>query len=326
MAERFARLTLGHVTREFPNKLDHVLASAADVAGPAELHPVFYGSFDWHSCVHGWWQLLRLANLHPTLGATSDIRALADRTFVPDKLAGELAYLARPESAGFERPYGWGWLLALHAAAQQQSEQGWAATLQPLAQAFAARFASYLPRLTYPVRVGTHYNTSFALVLALDWARGNDTALVELIEQRARDWFLTDRDCQAWEPSGADFLSSALCEALLMSRVLPADEFVVWFDRFLPALTAARPVTLLTPATVSDRTDGKTVHLDGLNLSRAWCWRSIALALGNTHPVAPLALAAAQRHLDTSLPHVAGDYSGEHWLASFALLALTAEE
>ena len=186
MAERFARLTLGHVTREFPNKLDHVLASAADVAGPAELHPVFYGSFDWHSCVHGWWQLLRLASLHPTLGAASEIRAQAGRTLVPDKVAGELAYLARPESAGFERPYGWGWLLALHAAAQQQSEQVWAANLQPLAQAFAARFTSYLPRLTYPVRVGTHYNTSFALVLALDWARGNDTALVELIEQRAR--------------------------------------------------------------------------------------------------------------------------------------------
>ncbi|MCB1624005.1 MAG: DUF2891 domain-containing protein [Pseudomonadales bacterium] len=324
VAQRLARLTLGHVTRQYPNKLDHVMGSAADVAGPATLHPVFYGSYDWHSCVHGWWQLLRLARLFPAMPASHDIRELADRTFTATKLARELAYFERPESAGFERPYGWAWLLALHAEAQHQPVQSWAAALQSLAQEIAARFSAYLPKLSYPVRTGTHFNTSFACVLALAWARTNDPSLTDLIVTRAGDWFGEDRDCQAWEPSGDDFLSSALCEALLMSRTLTQQAFRPWFDAFLPQLTDARPATLLIPAVVSDRGDGKIAHLDGLNLSRAWCWRSIAGRLGNMHPAAPIAIAAAQRHLDASMPHLAGEYMGEHWLATFALLALLA--
>ncbi len=322
IAAQFARLTLRHVTREYPNKLDHVMTSSADVAAPTALHPIFHGSFDWHSCVHGWWQLLTLTRLFPALPERHDIDALAQRLFTPVNAAAELAYLARPASAGFERPYGWAWMLALHAEALRHPTQPWAVTLRPLALAIAARLHAYLPKLTYPVRVGTHYNTSFALVLAWDWAQTNDPSLGALIAERSRVWFGGDRDCQAWEPSGDDFLSSALCEALLMSRVLPRRDFVTWFDAFLPAIGAGQPATLLTPVVVSDRSDGKTVHLDGLNLSRAWCWRSIACCLDRSHSVLPHAEQAARRHLDASLPHVAGDYMGEHWLASFALLAL----
>lgn len=319
-AAGFARLTLGHIGQPYPYKADHVLTSAADLRLPTDLHPIFHGSYDWHSCVHGWWQVLTIARLFPDLPESADIRARADAMLVPEKVAGEAAYLARPASTGFERPYGWGWALALHAEAARH-EAGWAAALAPLAHAFAERFRAYLPKLTYPVRVGTHGNTAFALVHALGWARINDAALAGLIEARARDWFGEDRGCQAWEPSGDDFLSSALTEALLMRHVLPGDGFAAWFDAFLPGSARGQPATLFTPATVSDRSDGKIAHLDGLNLSRAWCWRQIAAALGDEHPVHAPALAAAARHLDASLPHLADDYMGTHWLASFALLA-----
>lgn len=319
IAARFARLTLGHVDREYPNKLDHVMAGPQDACTPSHLHPVFYGSYDWHSCVHGWWQLLRLARLYPDLPESAAIRDRADIMFTPEKMAGELAYLARPESAGFERPYGWAWAMALH---QEAAATRWGETLAPLAHAFADRFEAFLPKLTYAVRGGAHFNTAFALILALDWARLFRPALAERIGERAQHWYGADRACQAWEPSGDDFLSPALCEALLMSRVLASRDFQRWFDAFLPEAEGARPETLFVPAHVSDRSDGKIAHLDGLNLSRAWCWRGIAEALGEGHPVALLATAAADRHLAASLPHIEGDYMGEHWLATYALLAL----
>ncbi|MFM9827479.1 MAG: DUF2891 domain-containing protein [Sphingomonas sp.] len=320
-AAGFARLTLGHIGQPYPYKADHVLTGPDDLRLPVEHHPIFHGSYDWHSCVHGWWQLLTIARLFPELPEADAVRTRADRMLVPDKVAGELAYLARPASAGFERPYGWGWALALHAEAARH-QAGWGNALAPFAAAFAARFKVYLPKLTYPIRVGTHPNTAFALAQALGWARANDADLARFIEGRARDWFGEDRGCQAWEPSGDDFLSSALTEALLMSAVLPAGLFAEWFDAFLPEAAAGRPATLFTPAYVSDRSDGKIAHLDGLNLSRAWCWRRIAGALGAAHPVHGPALAAADRHLAASLPHLADDYMGTHWLASFALLAL----
>ena len=319
----FARLTLGHVAQEYPHKLDQVLTGDADLLPPRVLHPIFYGSFDWHSCVHGWWQLLTLLRLHPDIAAAAEIRTRADETFTQSKVAGELAFLDRPSSAGFERPYGWAWLLALHGEAVRH-DAAWGETLAPLARAFAAQFAGFLPKLTYPLRVGTHFNTAFALTLAHDWAREHDPALGQLIEQRARDWFANDRGCQAWEPGGDEFLSPALGEALLMSRVLSAPAFRNWFDAFLPDLARGEPATLFTPAIVSDRSDGKIAHLDGLNLSRAWCWRALAGALGDNDPVAARARGAAERHLTASLPHLADDYMGTHWLASFALLALTA--
>ena len=323
VAERFAAMTLGHVGREYPNALIHVLNGPEDAQIPSDLHPIFYGSFDWHSCVHGWWQLLRLIRLYPDLEAAPAIRARADAMFVPDKVAGELAYLERPGAAGFERPYGWAWMLALHDEASRH-DASWAAMIEPLALFFARRFTDFLPRLTYPLRVGTHFNSGFALTLAWDWAGERDSALRHEIATVARDWFGKDRHCQAWEPGGDEFLSPALCEAMLMSRVLDAAAFRRWFDAFLPHVGAGEPASLFTPATVSDRTDGKIAHLDGLNLTRAWCWRVIAAKLGPSHPVATRAEATAAAHLAVSLPHLGDDYMGEHWLATFALLALEA--
>ncbi len=317
MASRFARITLAHIGLQYPYKLDLVLTGPQDAVPPATLHPIFHGSFDWHSCVHGWWQLLTLRRLFPDLPEAAAIVERADAMLTPALVAGELAYLDRPMSGGFERPYGWAWLLALHAEAERH-DAPWAAALAPLAAAFAARFSAYLPKLTYPIRVGTHFNTAFALVLARDWATGRDAHLAALIDARARDWFGDDRGCQAWEPSGDDFLSPALTEALLMSRVLPPAEFAAWFAAFLPDLASGQPKTLFRPAHVSDRTDGKIAHLDGLNLSRAWCWRAIADAHSGTVPLE----AVANDHLQTSLPHLDEDYMGAHWLPTFALLAL----
>ena len=321
IADRFATLTLSHLGRRYPYKMDLVLAGPQDAREPADHHPIFHGSFDWHSCVHGWWQVLRLLRLYPAMAQAAAIRARADEMLVPDKVAGERAFLARPTASGFERPYGWAWLLALHGEAARH-DAPWAAALEPLALAFAARFHAFLPRLTYPLRVGTHFNIAFALTLTLEWAQDRDPALVALIHARALDWFGRDRACQAWEPGGDEFLSPALCEALLMSRLLERQPFAEWFHAFLPHLAAGEPATLFTPATVSDRSDGKIAHLDGLNLSRAWCWRAIAAKLGQGDPVTSLAHDAANRHIAASLPHVAGDYMGEHWLATFALLAL----
>ena len=320
MARQFARIALGHVRQEYPHKLDHVLLDDEDARPPRELHPVFYGSFDWHSCVHGWWTLLTLRRLFPDMAEAEAIAALADDSFTPDKVAVELAYLARAQSGGFERPYGWGWLLYLHLEASRHEDKGWAAELEPLARAFAARWREYLAKLTYPIRVGTHFNTSFALILSLEWAEQFDEELAGAIRTRARDWFGGDRDCQAWEPGGDEFLSSALTEALCMARVLLADEFRLWMAEFLPRLARRQPATLFVPATVSDRSDGKIAHLDGLNLSRAWCWRSLAALLGTEER--RIAKDIAAEHLKAAMPHIVGDYAGEHWLASFALLAL----
>jgi hypothetical protein len=321
-AARFADIALGHVTREYPHKLDQVLDGPEDLLGPRRLHPIFFGSFDWHSCVHGWWLMLRLRRLFPDLPAAARIDALAREMLTGEKVSGELAYLDRAYTGGFERPYGWAWLLALHREAQRHVDPDWAETLAPLAEAFADRFRLFLPRLTYPIRVGTHFNTAFAMILALDWAEANDPALAALIRDRARFYYGGDRACQAWEPGGDDFLSPALTEALCMRRTLGDAEFRAWFAAFLPDLAGGEPRALFTPAFVSDRSDGKIAHLDGVNLSRAWCWRGLAGALDPA--LAATARAVADAHLDASLPHVAGDYMGEHWLATFALLALQA--
>jgi hypothetical protein len=318
-AERFAALTLGHLTREWPYKLDQILTGPADLATPSTLHPIFHGSFDWHSCVHGWWQVMRLARLFPDMAAASAIEALADRMFVPERVAGELAYLDRPMTAGFERPYGWGWLLALHDELSRHLDRPWAAALEPLARAFAARFTDYLPKLTYPVRSGKHDSTAFALIHALRWARRWDAGLARLIEDRSQLWFGADRDARPWEPSGEDFLSATLCEAVLMRDVRGAD-FAAWLAAFLPDPGNAATACLRAPAIVTDRRDGRLAHLDGLNLARAWCWRSLADDL----PDPAAAHRIADAHLAAALPHLADDYMGEHWLATFALLALTA--
>jgi hypothetical protein len=308
LAGNMARIALGHVAKEYPHKLDHVLLGDEDALPPRELHPIFFGSFDWHSCVHGWWTLLTVRRLFPDLAEAGAIKSLADETFTLEKVSAERAYLDRPLSRGFERPYGWAWLLYLHLEASRH-EGAWGTMLEPLARAFADRLRTFLPILTYPIRTGTHGNTAFALILSLEWADRFDAELAGLIRERARHWFGGDRDCQAWEPGGDEFLSPALIEALCMARAHPA-LFPIWFEQFLPRVQSRDPASLFTPAIVSDRSDGKIAHLDGLNLSRAWCWRS----LGFAQP--------AEDHLAVSMPYLSGDYMGEHWLASFALLAL----
>jgi L-threonylcarbamoyladenylate synthase len=326
IAAGFARIALGHVTRPWPYKLDQVLASEADLAEPRRLHPIFFGSFDWHSCVHGYWLLAAVRRRFPDHPVAVEIDARFAEAFTEAAVEGERAVLRRPLSRGFERPYGWAWLLKLQA--ELRGVPGpWAERLAPLAADFADRFRAHLPLAAYPVRTGVHSSTAFAVALALDYARvAGDQDLEDLLKSKALSWYGQDRDCQAWEPSGEDFLSPALMEAECLRRVLAPGDFRAWFAGFLPRAAAGEPASLFTPASVSDRSDGKIAHLDGLNLSRAWCWRSLAGALDPADPAAGAALAAAELHLEASLPHVAGDYMGEHWLASFALLALTAGE
>ena len=316
-ARAFARMTLAHLTRPWPYKLDQVLTGPEDLAAPAQLHPIFHGSFDWHSCVHGYWQVLRLLRLFPDLPEAQDIRVLAQAMFTREKVAGELARLDRPYAGGFERPYGWAWLLALHAEAARH-DAPWAEALEPLALRFAALFKDYLPKLTYPITVGTHPNTAFASILALAWAEPRDRAFAALIRERALYWFGGRTDYRGWEPGGDEFLSPALTVARLMSRVMEERPFTGWFANFLPHADKCMPPMLFEPVHVSDRTDGKIAHLDGLNLSRAWCWRGIGAALGTPERFAGV----AERHIAASLPHIGEDYMGSHWLASFALLAL----
>jgi hypothetical protein len=328
LASRFAGLALAHVQREYPNKLDHVLNGPHDLRSPRELHPIFYGSFDWHSNVHGYWLLATLYRRVPTLPERPAIRALFDAQFTGANVAGEVAYLAEPSRSGFERPYGWAWLLMLAAElARHDSAEGraWSDALGPLTAAFVKRFREFLPKASYPIRVGTHFNTAFAITLGLEYAdECGDETLAPLLRATATAWYSNDVDCQAWEPGGDDFLSSALIEAECMRRTLSPSQWTSWFDRFLPRVAQREPRALFDPVTVSDRSDGKIAHLDGLNLSRAWCWRLLASSWAEDDPRQAIALETAERHVAASFPHVAGDYAGEHWLATYALLALSA--
>ena len=329
LASRFAQIALDNVVREFPNKLDHVLGGEADVASPRALHPAFYGSFDWHSCVHMHWLLARLLRTVDALPESEAIIATFDTHLSRESIAGEVAYLARANTQTFERTYGWAWLLQLtHEVGRGGGEHfaRWSANLAPLADAFVARYLDWLPRATHPLRIGMHVNTAFGLAFALDSARSrNETGLARACEARAIDWYGNDRDYPAaWEPSGADFFSPALIEAELMRRVLSTQAFAEWLDGFLPGLRSGEPATLFHPAVPSDRSDGQIVHLDGLNLSRAWCFAGIAASLPRDDPRVPRLQQAASRHVDAGMLGVAsGDYMGAHWLASFAALALT---
>jgi hypothetical protein len=321
IAARFASIALGHVARPYPYKDDHVFGSEADVRPPRVAHPVFFGSYDWHSCVHGWWTLLTLRRLYPAMPQAAAIAALAEETFAEAKLATELAYLQRPLSRGFERPYGWGWLLYLQLEATRHGDAKWGARLEPLAREIAWRLAAYLEVLTYPITVGTHFNTAFALILAREWAELHDPALLAAIDQWAARAFAHRSQYAGWEPGGDEFLSPVLTAALLMRCVMPTAEFAPWFAALV--LDNGWLERECRPVTVSDRSDGKIAHLDGLNLSRSWCLRECGAAI--TDPQArDLIDRRVGEHLDAALPHVAGDYMGEHWLASFALLALTA--
>lgn len=323
-ADAFARMPLTYLRQEYPNHIMHLLNDDGDVLPPRTLHPVFYGCFDWHSAVHGYWLLLRCVRLYPQLPCRDEIIALFDEHFTEENVAQELAYFTAPFRASFERPYGYGWLLALAQELKRSSlplAARWFATLEPLTQDIRSRLIDYLSKLTYPIRVGTHYNTAFALALGLDYARAlADKPLETAILNAANRYYVADTHYPAhYGPGGDEYISGALTEALLMSKV--AGNFPAWFDAFLPDVASV--LALMNPAEVSDRTDPKIAHLDGLNLSRAWCMKHIARALPEDHPAQKALGDAVARHLSASVEHVVGShYSGGHWLASFALLAL----
>jgi len=326
LAAAYTEMPLTYLRQEYPNHIMHVLHSADDVLSPRALHPVFYGCYDWHSAVHGYWLLLRCAKLYPTLPTQDKITAIFEEHFTPALMAQETAYFQVGGRASFERPYGFGWILGLAqelAASSHPRAAAWHAAMQPLTLEIRKRLLEYLGKLTYPIRVGTHYNTAFALALALDYARAaGDTELESAIVLASRSYYGEDVNYPAhYEPGGDEYISAALTEALLMSKVLDATAFPAWLDKFLPQIDKTE--RLMQPAQVSDRTDPKIAHLDGLNLSRVWCMKHIAGQLPAAHPAQPALTGAIERHLKASIDHVVGShYSGGHWLASFALLAL----
>jgi hypothetical protein len=328
-AARFASLALQCVHLEYPNKLAHTLASDADVRPPRQLTPAFYGCYDWHSSVHGHWLLVRLLRRFPAASFAPAARAALARSLTPENVAGEVAYLKTPGRASFERPYGLAWLLALAGELRQWDDpqaRRWSTTLQPLEQAAAARLAAWLPKLLYPIRVGEHSQTAFAFGLVHDWARtAGDDAMRSLVEQRSVAFYAADRGCPlAYEPSGEDFLSPCLAEADLMRRVLPPQAYANWLHGFLPSIPRDARARWLEPGVVSDRSDPKLAHIDGLNLSRAWMLHGIASGLPQDDRRIPALEAAAGVHAAAALPAVTGEhYEGGHWLGTFAVYLTT---
>jgi hypothetical protein len=328
-ASHFARLALKCVAREYPNKPEHVMNDGRDVQSPRNLHPAFYGCYDWHSSVHGHWMLVRLLKMFPNLPEASEIRKAVGTNLTAENIQTETAYLKQPNRQSFERTYGWAWLLKLAEELSVWNDaegKTWSRNLQPLVDVLVKEYILFLPKQTYPIRTGVHPNTAFGLAFAFDYAKTmNDETLAAVVGERSRAYFLKDRNYPAmWEPGGEDFFSPALMEADLMRRVLKPTEFRRWFHQFLPQLAAGAPKTLLRPAVVTDRSDPKLVHLDGLNLSRAWCMRSIASALPRGDSARSILAASADLHARDALAHVgSGDYAGEHWLASFAIYLLS---
>jgi Protein of unknown function (DUF2891) len=327
-AERFAKLALACSDREFPNKPEHVLESAADARTPKDLHPSFYGCYDWHSSVHGHWMLARLLKLRPDLPSAPGIRARLSDALSAEAIAAEVMYVEAKSNRGFERPYGWAWALRLAAELNGWNDpdaKTWRGRMEPLEKAIVARYQDYLPKLTRPVRTGVHPNTAFALAEALDYARATGKGDFEkTIVSRAHFYFGADTVCPLhYEPSGEDFFSPCLQEADLMRRVLTPAEFGKWLKKFFPRLSARKSFSLI-PAVVVDPTDPRLVHLDGLNLTRAWTLKGIARALPAKDARRPLLLRVSEEHARAGLARVSsGNYEGEHWLASFAVYMLT---
>jgi hypothetical protein len=346
-AAAYAQVAITNIGLEFPVGSYYVMNEPDDLPGrPRDLTPVFYGSFDWHSCVEMHWVLVRLLRTVPEFVPVAEIKATLDAQFTAEKLATEAAFMAGPDGFG-ERPYGWGWALTLvheveslarelaagqlegPQAALLESAQQWLAALEPLGAALTGCFLDWLPKATYPVRYGVHQNSAFGLGRALPYAQermaAGDGRLAEAIRAAARRWFATDKDYPAgWEPSGSDFLSAALIEAELMTLLLPADQLSTWLTGFLPGIVSGEPSSIFNPALVSDSADGHIAHLHGLNASRAWCWRRLAESLPSGDARIVPALDAAWRHAEAALPHVVGShYMVEHWLAAYAVLLLS---
>jgi len=329
VAARFARLALACVHQEYPNKIAHVLASDADVQAPRALTPAFYGCYDWHSSVHGHWLLARLARLYPDAAFAREARSALALSLTPQNVAAEVSYLEGPGRVAFERPYGLAWLLQLAGELRRGKDEearGWSAALAPLEAVAAARIRDWLPKLRYPIRIGEHDQTAFAFGLIWDWAGvAEDDAMRSLLLDKARQFYLPDSNCPlTFEPSGHDFLSPCLGEADFLRRVLSTDEFAAWLSRFLPTIPRDGNPGWLEPGIVTDRTDPKLAHIDGLNLSRAWMLEGIAKGLPADDARRAALMAAADRHREAALPAVTGEhYEGGHWLGTFAVYLMT---
>lgn len=329
LEDRFAVLALDCIHREYPNKISHVMQSAEDAKAPIELTPTFYGCFDWHSSVHGHWLLTRILNTAEDSVLSDEIRTALGQSFTDEKLAEELRYYSAKGRASFERPYGIAWYLQLVAELDQSSDpelKVWRKTLRPLEDAIVAKTSDWLPKLSYPVRLGTHNQTAFAFGLMIDYARTvEDTDFEQALVEKTLSFHRDDVNCPlAYEPSGEDFLSPCLMEADLMRRVLTQDEFSNWLTAFLPDLPTDGTTDWLTPGIVLDASDGKLVHLDGVNLSRAWALEGIASALPPEDERRGSLLASAQLHKEVGIAAVSDQhYSGSHWLASFATYLTT---
>lgn len=327
-AGRFAGLALACVHKEYPNKIAHTMNSAADVKAPHELTPSFYGCYDWHSSVHGHWLLARLIREFPNAPFAANALNALRTNITPQRIAGEVGYINAPGRESFERPYGLAWLLQLAAELRETktpAAQQLSSALQPLEAAVVARLNEWLPKLAYPIRQGEHPQTAFAFGLILDYARGNDPALATLLTSKVREFHLNDTNCPlGYEPSGQDFLSPCIAEADLMRRVLVPDEFARWLTAFLPQIPATASDSWLPIGVVTDKTDGKLAHLDGLNLSRGWMLEGIASGLPAGDQRRSALLATARTHAESGLAAVTGEhYAGGHWLGSFATYLTT---
>ena len=322
-AEKLADIPLACLNKEFPNKLSQVLNGKSDLKSPKKLHPIFFGCFDWHSSVHGHWLLTKFLNDHPATNLSENIAKQWNDKFTLLKCLKEVNYFSIKNNTNFERTYGWAWFLKLHGEllnSKHKNGQEWAKALQPLAKVFIKKYSEFLPKLAYPVRVGTHTNTAFGLSFALDYARQvKDVELEKLIIEKAKQFYLNDKKGPLkWEPSGFDFLSPCLEEANLMANVLTPIEFKKWIKGYLPQLLKKQ--FKLEPGKVIDRTDGNLVHLDGLNFSRAWCLYRLSKHLPKQKENL---IEIANNHVKTSINQVIGShYMGSHWLASFLVYAL----
>ncbi len=330
LATRFSRLAMDCVGKEFPNKISRTTDTAEEIGTPKELFPVFYGCFDWHSAVHGHWLLVRLLHVGPQDAAWRD-EAIAklDANITPENVAGELDNFRRAARGSWERPYGWAWVLQLTAELRQYDDpkaKQWLAALEPLEADIVSATKAWLPKLAYPIRLGTHNQSAFALGLMHDWAvTAGDTEFSNLIESRARGFHIDDKNCPlAYEPSGEDFLSPCFMEADLMRRFMGPEDFANWLDAFLPSIPTDGSADWLAPAIVKDASDGKLVHLDGVNSSRAWNLYNVARALPEDDARKASLVAAAKIHADLGVAAVSAEhYSGSHWLASFSTYLMT---
>jgi len=324
LAIKFSEMALNCIEKKYPNKPSHVFNNAKDLKTPFELHPAFYGCFDWHSAVHGHWMLVRVLKMFPNIKIKKKIINALKRNISPEKIKIEVEYLNQASRKSFERTYGWSWLLKLteelYAWDDPRGKEMYK-TILPLAKKIVSNYVHFLPKQTYPIRTGVHPNTAFGLLFAYDYAKkSSDKELMNIVIAKSKEYYIEDKNCPSgWEPGGEDFFSPCLMESLLMTRILKPEEFRLWFNKFFPDIKNSN---LLIPAVVSDRTDGKLSHLDGLNLSRVWCFSAIAKSMKHNDDLVNILKDAIKLHLKVAMENIkSGFYEGEHWLGSFAVYA-----